>query len=86
MDRYQLGDKLDRIKAYTLDLQEEPSCEKRAEAVAKLRGMGDPRAIPALERAIVKKGTSGAMKGKLINGCLIDDAKQAIGSLRGLEK
>jgi len=86
MDLYKLGDALNRIQAYTLDLQEEPTCERRAEAVAKLRAIGDPRAIPALERAVRRKGSSGAMRGRPINGCLIEDATQAIGYLRGLQK
>jgi hypothetical protein len=83
MDLHKLGDALNRIQAYTLDLQEEPTCERRAEAVAKLRAIGDPRAIPALERAIKRRGTTGSMRGKPINSCLIEDATQAIGYLRG---
>jgi tetratricopeptide (TPR) repeat protein len=86
MDAHKLGDALNRIQAYTLDLQEEETCERRAEAVAKLRAIGDPRAIPALERAVRLRGKSGAMRGKLLNGCLIEDATQAIGYLRGLQK
>ena len=86
MDRYKLGDNKDRIRAYTLDLQEEATCEKRLEAVAKLHAIGDPAAIPALERAIKKKGTTGAMKNKPLNACLIDEATQTIGYLRGLKK
>jgi len=38
--------------------------------------------VPALERAIIAKGKSGAMRGKPINGCLIDDARAAVGFLR----
>ncbi|HEY5946448.1 MAG TPA: protein kinase [Kofleriaceae bacterium] len=86
LDLYKLSDPLHRIQAYTRDLQEEPTCERRAEAVAKLRAIGDTRAIPALERAIKLKGKSGAMRGKPLNGCLIEDATQAIGYLRGLQK
>jgi serine/threonine protein kinase len=86
LDAHKLGDPLQRIQSYSLDLQDEPTCERRAEAVAKLRAIGDPRAIPALERAVKRKGTSGAMRNKPINGCLIEDATQAIGYLRGLEK
>jgi eukaryotic-like serine/threonine-protein kinase len=86
MDLYKLGTPLHRIQAYTLDLQDEPTCERRAEAVAKLRAIGDPRAIIALERAIKLRGKSGSMRGKLLNACLIEDATQAIGYLRGLQK
>lgn len=86
MDRHELGDALDRIKAYSLDLQDQPTCAERAKAVAKLRGMQDPRAIPALQRAIIAKGKSGAYRNKPINGCLIEDAKAAIGFLESLKK
>jgi serine/threonine-protein kinase len=86
MDLYKIGDALPRIQAYTRDLQEEPTCERRAEAVAKLRAIGDVRAVPALERAIRVRGKTGTMRGKLLNSCLIEDATQAIGYLRGLQK
>jgi serine/threonine-protein kinase len=86
MDLYKIGDALPRIQAYTRDLQEEQTCERRAEAVAKLRAIADPRAIPALERAITLRGKSGSMRGKLVNQCLIEDATQAIGYLRSLQK
>ena len=86
MDLHKLGTTTHRIQAYSLDLQEEPTCERRAEAVAKLRAIGDPDAIPVLERAIKRKGATGAMRGKLINQCLIEDATQAIGYLRGKKK
>lgn len=86
LDKYKLGDALVRIKAYSLDLQDAPTCPERAQAVGKLRAIGDPRAVPALERAIIAKGKSGAMRGKPINGCLIDDARAAVGYLNGLKK
>ncbi len=86
MDLYKIGDALPRIQAYTRDLQDEPTCERRAEAVAKLRAIGDVRAVPALERAIRVRGKTGTMRGKLLNSCLIEDATQAIGYLRGLQK
>ncbi|HEY5921178.1 MAG TPA: hypothetical protein VIV11_05885, partial [Kofleriaceae bacterium] len=86
MDLYKLGKPIHRIQAYTLDLQEEPTCERRAEAVAKLRAIGDPAAIPALERAVRLKGKSGQMRGKPLNQCLAEDATQAIGYLKSLQK
>jgi serine/threonine-protein kinase len=85
LDKRHLGTGLDRVKAYTLDLQDQPTCPLRAEAVAKLRAIGAPEAIPALQRAIVRKGTSGTYRNKPINGCLIDDAKAAIGYLESLK-
>jgi hypothetical protein len=84
IERRKLADKVDWLKAYSLDLEQDVSCEARREAVSKLRGVGDIRAVEALERAIVKVGKSGVYRGKRINGCLIEDAKAAIGYLRGL--
>jgi tetratricopeptide (TPR) repeat protein len=86
LDHRRLGDTKLRIQSYSLDLENGPTCPQRAEAVGKLQAIGDPAAIPALERAIKRKGTSGAMRGKPLNGCLIDDAKSAIGYLNGLKK
>jgi serine/threonine-protein kinase len=86
LDHYKLGDAKLRIAAYSLDLQDAPTCPQRAEAVGKLRAIGDPAAIPVLQRAVARKGSSGAMRGKLLNTCLIDDAKAAIGYLSGLKK
>lgn len=86
IEKYGLGDKDQWLKAYTLDLEEGETCEKRKEAVAKLRALSDPRAIEPLERAVAKKIKSGPMRGKPVSGCLIDDANAAIGYLRGLKK
>jgi tetratricopeptide (TPR) repeat protein len=84
IERRKLGDSVDWLKAYSLDLEQDASCEARREAVAKLRALGDLRAIEVLERAIVKVGKYGAYRGRKINVCLIEDAKAAIGYLRGL--
>jgi len=54
--------------------------------VAKLRALDDPRAITPLEQAIARKGTTGRYANKPINGCLIDDAKAAIGYLKTRQK
>jgi tetratricopeptide (TPR) repeat protein len=86
MDQFKLGGNLERIQAYSLDLQDQPTCPLRAAAVAKLRAIGDPQAIPALQRAVQARGTRGAYKNKPINGCLIDDANAAIGFLESLKK
>ncbi len=86
LDRNDLGTKLDRIKAYSLDLQDQPTCPLRAEAVSRLSAIGDPAAIPALQRAIIRKGTTGTYRNKPINTCLVDDAKTAIATLQSLQK
>jgi len=86
IERRKLGDSVDWLKAYSLDLEQDTPCEARREAVSKLRALGDVRAVEALERAMVKLGKSGGYRGKKINGCLIEDAKAAIGYLRGLSQ
>ncbi len=84
IDRYKLGDSVEWLTAYSFDLEQEATCELRQQAVSRLRALGDARAVPALERALARRGKSGAYKGKPINGCLADDARAAIGYLRGL--
>jgi len=86
IERHGLGGSVDWLKAYSLDLQQEPTCEARREAVAKLRALGDVRAVGALERAMVKTSKSTAFRGRKINDCLADDASAAIGYLRGLSR
>ena len=45
IDKYKLGDSIDWLTAYTLDLEQEPSCERRKEAVENLRALNNPKAI-----------------------------------------
>ncbi|MEO8844583.1 MAG: protein kinase [Kofleriaceae bacterium] len=78
IDRYKLGDSIDWLTAYSLDLDQEVTCGKRREAVMHLRALNTTKAIGALERAVVKKQ-------KYRNACLIDDATSAIGALKALE-
>jgi tetratricopeptide (TPR) repeat protein len=70
--------------AYSYDLQQGKTCEIRKEAVTSLRALGDPRAIEALERALVRKGQYGVSRNKPINNCLAEDARSAIKYLEGL--
>jgi serine/threonine-protein kinase len=86
IERRKLGDSVDWLKAYSLDLEQDTPCEARREAVSKLRALGDVRAVEALERAMVKVGKSGAYRNKKLNVCLIEDARAAIGYLRGLSQ
>ncbi len=82
IDRYNLAGEADLVTSYTYDLEQEETCEKRAEAVGHLRALNNPKAVPALERAVYKRGAHN----KPINGCLIQDAKAAVGYLKGLKK
>jgi hypothetical protein len=81
-----LGDRVDWLRVYSLDLQQEPTCERRREAVAKLRALGDARAVTALERALVPTSRTPSYRGKRLNECLAEDASAAIGYLRGLSR
>ena len=77
IDRYKLADSIDWLTSYSLDLDQELTCAKRREAVVHLRALNTPKAVPALDRAVVKRN-------KTRNACLIDDANSAIGALKGL--
>ncbi|HEU0033641.1 MAG TPA: serine/threonine-protein kinase [Kofleriaceae bacterium] len=84
IERHKLTGEVKWITAYQYDLQQEPQCPARKEAVAKLRALGDRDAIAPLEQAIERRAR-GAPKGRY-NWCLIDDARAAIGYLSGLPK
>jgi serine/threonine protein kinase len=71
---YKLGDSVDWLTAYTLDLEQEQSCERRKDAVEKLRALGNPKAIKILEAAVAKRL---AKK----NACLLMDARAGIAAL-----
>lgn len=86
IQRYKLHNDVNWIASYNYDLQQEVDCESRKPAVALLRALDDPRAIPALQQAIARKGTQGRYLNKPINGCLVDDAKAAIAYLEALKK
>jgi len=86
IEHHRLGGSVDWLRAYSLDLQQEPTCEARREAVANLRALGDVRAVGALERAMVKTSRSTAYRGRKVNDCLSEDASAAIGYLRGLSR
>ena len=84
VERLGLGEGVDWYTAYLHDLEQGSTCEERKEAVAKLRALGDPRAIPALEAALVRKGKLGKWRGKPINRCLAPAARAAIQYLANL--
>ncbi|HEY4182620.1 MAG TPA: protein kinase [Kofleriaceae bacterium] len=86
VETLKLLDKVDWLVAYSYDLDQEQTCELRNAAVEKLNALNDARAVPALERAVAKKIKSGPQRGKPFSPCLIDNAKAAIGYLRGLKK
>jgi eukaryotic-like serine/threonine-protein kinase len=78
---HNVGDRVDRVASFSLDLANGDSCEERREAVAKLRALGDRRAIEPLTRASFVKGSNK----KNINACLRDDAEEAVRYLQNLQ-
>jgi hypothetical protein len=92
--RHGLDNEVDWLAAYSLDLAQDAPCEARRQAVSKLYALGDSRAVPALDRAVVK-AKSVTVRGRNHkttttytgpNACLVDDAKAASGYLQGLKK
>ena len=79
-----LGDMVDRRRLYELDLEQGPRCAQRKKAVAKLRALGDPTAIPALEKARLKRGKRGKWRRRNLNKCLVPDVDNAVQYLKTL--
>ncbi|MBI4509705.1 MAG: serine/threonine protein kinase [Deltaproteobacteria bacterium] len=75
-------EEVNRVESHSLDLVQGLSCKERREAIPKLRALGDKRAIPALRKAIGRKG--GLLGLQDINTCLHQDAREAIQVLESL--
>jgi serine/threonine-protein kinase len=73
-----LGDRIDRLKSFTLDLVQEPTCPKRREAVTKLRALGDRRALSPLQTAIARPAGKRKRRRRDPNACLRQHAEDAI--------
>jgi serine/threonine protein kinase len=74
-----LGDRIERLGSYLLDLEQGATCVDRKDAVAKLRALGDKKAIPNLQAAQKRIRTEGLLKKKVnTNACLRTDAAEAI--------
>ncbi|MBW1876445.1 MAG: hypothetical protein JRI98_14010 [Deltaproteobacteria bacterium] len=85
-DEVGLGDQVDRLGSYLLDLQHGESCLQRKEAVANLRALGNKKAIPPLRTARRRIRTEGGLIKKKVNtnACLRTDAAEAIRYLQRL--
>ena len=85
-DQVGLGDQIDRLGSYRLDLEQGETCLMRKEAVGKLRALGNKKAIPALRKARKRIRTEGAFVKKKVNtnACLKTDATEAIRYLQSL--
>jgi hypothetical protein len=60
---------IDRLTSWTLDLKQAATCDDRRDTIAKLRDLGDPRAVDALQHARTQYV------------CVADDAAAAIAQL-----
>jgi serine/threonine protein kinase len=85
-DEVGLGDRVDRLGSYLLDLQQGESCQHRKEAVANLRALGNKNAIPALRKARKRIRSEGGFAKKKLNtnACLSADAAKAIRHLQSI--
>jgi serine/threonine protein kinase len=73
------------LDSYILDLEHGDTCAERKNAVAKLRALGDKRAIPALREAQNRRRTVGLLRRKTnANACLRADAEEAVQHLESL--
>ena len=81
-----LGDRVDRLDSYLIDLTRGGTCLARKDAVASLRALGDKKAIPALRKARQRVRTEGGLVKKKVNtnACLRADATEAIRHLQSL--
>ncbi len=80
-----LGDQIDRLHSFTLDLEQGESCAERREAVARLRALGDKRAIEALQSAKERTRKQGlGRRTRNTNACLVRQADEAIQYLQNL--
>lgn len=81
---YNLNEQVNWLGSRTLDLEEGKDCEERRQAISKLRALDDRRALPALKQAVDRKGRYGKWRGKFINRCLREEAREAILYLESL--
>jgi hypothetical protein len=81
-EKYGFIDTVDLVSSYSLDLAELKSCEQRREVVARLRALGDKRAIGPLKSALARKG--GFFANRNSNKCLRPQAEAAIRHLESL--
>ena len=83
-DEVGLGDQVDLLASYTIDLQQGATCPERKAAVAKLRALGDKRAIPALRKARFRPKKGIESRKTNVNACLKASAGDAIRHLQKL--
>ncbi len=77
LERLGFDGEIDRVKAFSWDLQQGETCAERKAAVAKLRALGNPRAVPALQQTLARKL-------RRANRCMLQHAQDAIRYLESL--
>ncbi|MFW2389515.1 MAG: protein kinase domain-containing protein [Polyangiales bacterium] len=85
-DEVGLGDQVDRLGSYLLDLEQGADCAERKDAVGKLRALGDKKAIPHLRKARKRMRVEGALMKRRVNtnACLRTAASEAVRYLNSL--
>lgn len=85
-DEIGIGDQVDRLGSYLLDLEQGETCPLRKDAVGKLRALGNKKAIPALRKAKKRVRTEGSLIKRRVNtnACLKASANEAIRYLQSL--
>jgi len=85
-DEVGLGDQVDRLGSYLIDLRRGRTCLARKDAVASLRALGDKKAISALRKARKRIRTEGGFVKQKVNtnACLRADATEAVRYLQSL--
>lgn len=77
------GDRILQLEAALLDLKEADGCERKRDAVRRLGQLGDRRALAALrpiaDMSLLRQFTSP-------QGCLVEDARAAVGRIDGGSK
>lgn len=77
------SDQVDWVATLALDLDQTPSCRGRVAIVNRLRDLGDPRAIPLLERARDRRTrVLGLFRGGYRHGCVRSEIIGALEALR----
>lgn len=80
-----LGERVNWLEAYSLDLKQGRTCAERRDAVANLRALGDRAAVPALKAAQQRARTEGLLKRRVnANACLRRDANEAVQYLESI--
>lgn len=79
------GNRNQLFDGYVEQLKRGKTCEERKEPIAKLRALGDKRAIKPLKRARYRmRGGIAGIGDKNTNACLRKEAEEAIEYLEGL--